>query len=48
MANPVYACYSDGDVVDLLRRGEGLFAIAIDPVIASLKNGSVATDGIPA
>jgi DNA-binding transcriptional MerR regulator len=44
----VYACYSDGDVVDLLRRGEGLFAIAIDPVIASLKNGSVATDGIPA
>lgn len=36
----VYACKSTDEVVDLLRRGQGVFGIAIDPVKAELR-GSV-------
>ncbi len=36
----VYACKSADEVVDLLRRGQGVFGIAIDPVKAELR-GSV-------
>jgi len=42
----IFACHTDGQVIDVLRRGEGVFAIALDPIIASLKNGSVTS--IPA
>lgn len=38
--NSVYACKSAEDVYDLLRRGQGVFGIAIDPVMAELE-GSV-------
>lgn len=36
----IYACHSDNEVVDVLRRGQGVFGIAIDPVIQGLR-GSV-------
>lgn len=36
----VYACKSAEEVVDLLRNGQGVFGIAIDPVMKQLK-GSV-------
>lgn len=36
----IYACHSDNEVVDVLRRGQGVFGIAIDPVIDGLR-GSV-------
>lgn len=36
----IYACHSDDEVVDVLRRGQGVFGIAIDPVIKGLR-GSV-------
>ena len=36
----IYACHSDNEVVDVLRRGQGVFGIAIGPVIQGLK-GSV-------
>lgn len=37
----IYACKSSDEVFDLLRRGQGVFGIAIDPVKAELR-GSVA------
>lgn len=37
----IYACKSADEVFDLLRRGQGVFGIAIDPVKAELR-GSVA------
>jgi DNA-binding transcriptional MerR regulator len=36
----IYACHSDNEVVDVLRRGQGVFGIALDPVIDGLR-GSV-------
>jgi len=36
----IFACHSDHEVVDVLRRGQGVFGIAIDPVIDGLR-GSV-------
>lgn len=36
----IYACTSPDQVVDLLRRGQGVFGIAIDPVLEELR-GSV-------
>jgi len=36
----VYACKSPQDVYDLLRRGQGVFGIAIDPVLKEVE-GSV-------
>lgn len=36
----IYACHNDNEVVDVLRRGQGVFGIAIDPVIQGLR-GSV-------
>ena len=36
----IFACHSDNEVVDVLRRGQGVFGIAIDPVIDGLR-GSV-------
>ena len=36
----IYACHSDHEVVDVLRRGQGVFGIAIGPVIDGLR-GSV-------
>ena len=36
----VYACKSPEEVFDLLRKGQGVFGIALDPVLAELK-GSV-------
>lgn len=36
----IYACHSDTEVVDVLRRGQGVFGIAIDPVVQGLR-GSV-------
>lgn len=38
--NSIYACHSENEVVDVLRRGQGVFGIAIDPVIQGLR-GSV-------
>lgn len=38
--NSIYACKSSDEVFDLLRRGQGVFGIAIDPVKAELR-GSV-------
>src|SRR2546430_368480 len=32
----VYACESEDEVIDLLRRGQGVFAIALDAVWAAL------------
>lgn len=46
----IYACHSDTEVVDVLRRGQGVFGIAIDPVVQGLR-GSVLElrpDGEPA
>lgn len=37
----IYACKSSDEVFDLVRRGQGVFGIAIDPVKAELR-GSVA------
>lgn len=37
----IYACKSSDEVFDLLRQGQGVFGIAIDPVKAELR-GSVA------
>src|SRR6266581_1188771 len=36
----IFACHSDHEVVDVLRRGQGVFGIATDPVIDGLR-GSV-------
>lgn len=41
----VYAATSDAEYVDLLRRGQGVIAIAIGPVAAKLK-GSVESLGL--
>ena len=38
--NSVYAVRSPEEIYDLLRRGQGVFSIAIDPVLSELK-GSV-------
>lgn len=38
--NSVYACKSPQDVYDLLRQGQGVFGIAVDPVLKELE-GSV-------
>lgn len=38
--NSIYACHSENEVVDVLRQGQGVFGIAIDPVIQGLR-GSV-------
>ena len=42
----IYACTSPDQVVDLLRRGQGVFGIAIDPVLEELR-GSVSQLRIP-
>lgn len=39
--NTVYAVTSDAEVLDLLRKGQGVFALALDPVIEELR-GEVA------
>jgi len=38
----VYAVTSDAEVLDLLRKGQGVFALALDPVIEELR-GEVAS-----
>lgn len=40
--NTVYAVTSDAEVLDLLRKGQGVFALALDPVIEELR-GEVAS-----
>lgn len=40
--NTVYAVTTDADVLDLLRKGQGVFALALDPVIEELR-GEVAS-----
>ena len=42
----IYACTSPDQVVDLLRRGQGVFGIAIDPVLEELR-GSVTQLRLP-
>src|SRR2546423_2373165 len=37
----IYACHSDREVIDLLGRGQGVFAIALAPVVDDL-NSSLA------
>jgi DNA-binding transcriptional MerR regulator len=33
----IYACHNDREVIDLLGRGQGVFAIALDPVVRDLE-----------
>lgn len=40
--NTVYAVTSDAEVLDLLRKGQGVFALSLDPVIEELR-GEVAS-----
>jgi DNA-binding transcriptional MerR regulator len=36
----IYACYSDTEVVEVLRKGRGVFGIALDPITAELMAGT--------
>ena len=35
--NRIYACHNDREVIDLLGRGQGVFAIALQPVVKELE-----------